>query len=100
MAYRNRADEIAYIRKRRRTQRAQAIAAKGGKCERCGYSGPALTFHHRDPASKLMKLDVRAFTRSMKVLAPELEKCDLLCANCHIELHVRVESITSDAAAS
>ena len=65
------------------------LAAKGGKCVRCGYNRclRALTFHHRDPAAKSFPLDVRnCSNRSNDVLAAEAAKCDLLCANCRAEV--------------
>ena len=92
MPFKNHQDQIRYIKDRRTRRRAEAIELKGGKCENCGYAGLALVFHHRNPSEKSMSLDVRAFTRSMEVLLPELEKCDLLCANCHIEHHGRIVS--------
>lgn len=50
-------------------------------CSICGYSKnpAALQFHHLDPG-----------TRERRVWRPtdkELEKCILVCANCHFELH-------------
>lgn len=64
------------------------LAEMGGKCIRCGYDRclRALTFHHRDPATKEFPLDARnCSNRSHELLAAEADKCDLLCANCHAE---------------
>jgi len=62
----------------------------GGKCQVCGYSKclAALQFHHRDPKDKDMGLDARVLgnVAESKILE-ELKKCDLVCANCHLELH-------------
>ena len=66
------------------------VDLKGGCCEQCGYSKSlrALTFHHRDPEYKSFHLNVRILSqRSMKSILEELSKCDLLCFNCHMELH-------------
>lgn len=55
----------------------------------CGEKHPfLLDFHHRDPNNKLADISflVRRL-RSLKVLQAELEKCDILCANCHRRLH-------------
>jgi hypothetical protein len=54
------------------------------KCTKCGFSHPAaLDFHHRDPTEKestVSKLvSNKRFTRAME----EVEKCEVLCANCH-----------------
>lgn len=62
----------------------------GGKCKVCGYNKnlASLTFHHRDPHDKSFRLDVRNLTnKTMDVLINEADKCDLLCHNCHHELH-------------
>ena len=72
----------------------ELIQLKGGGCELCGYNKcfRALTFHHRDPSLKLFQLDVRHLgNRSMKTCLDEANKCDLLCFNCHMELHEQEE---------
>lgn len=73
---------------RQRQLKAQAIAYKGGRCQTCGYSrcDSALEFHHRDPSQKDFSLGHVGTTTFEKIKA-ELEKCDLLCANCHREAH-------------
>lgn len=66
------------------------IEMKGGKCEICGYDKnvAALQFHHKDPTKKELKLDARSLGNNrMEKILKEFEKCDLLCANCHLELH-------------
>lgn len=58
------------------------------KCVICGYDKHpiALVFHHRDPSTK--KGNVSELARlSIKVALEEIEKCDVLCANCHMILH-------------
>src|SRR5271157_3000322 len=61
-----------------------AIAYLGGKCMRCGYAGhpAAFEFHHRDPEQKDFTIGGVA-NRSWEVIQAELDKCDLLCSNCH-----------------
>lgn len=54
-------------------------------CSICGESDPVvLEFHHRDPKNKddTVASLVRIRASSAKVMA-EIEKCDVLCANCH-----------------
>ena len=66
------------------------IMQKGGKCEICGYSEnfSALEFHHINPDEKELKLDMRSFSNNKyELLSKEVEKCMLLCANCHREIH-------------
>ena len=60
----------------------------GGKCIKCGYDKclEALVFHHRNPSEKEFNLgDKRGYNEQR--LMEELNKCDLLCSNCHIEIH-------------
>jgi hypothetical protein len=57
-------------------------------CVHCDECDPVvLDLHHRDHASKHPKLcgkTNRNFVRlSLEELAAELEKCEVLCANCH-----------------
>lgn len=66
------------------------IKLKGGCCQECGYSGSerALTFHHREPSKKSFALDKRTIqTKSKELILKELDKCDLVCIRCHMELH-------------
>lgn len=66
------------------------IEKSGGKCEICGYnrSRVSLSFHHIDPSEKSFGLDARNISnRSMKSVLEEYKKCQLLCLNCHSELH-------------
>lgn len=59
------------------------------KCERCGESHPAcLQFHHKDPSKKDMAVS-KGITNnwSPEKLKKEIEKCEVVCANCHFKLH-------------
>jgi hypothetical protein len=60
----------------------------GGRCVQCGYDRciKAMTFHHRDPATKEFTVS-QMLDRAWPVLKAELDKCDLLCFNCHMEEH-------------
>jgi hypothetical protein len=75
---------------RGRERKLKLIEMKGGGCEICGYnkSLAALSFHHLDPSIKKIQLDVRSLSnRKWDVVLNEFEKCQLVCANCHMELH-------------
>ena len=68
----------------------EAILSRGAKCGKCGYDKniSALEFHHLDPNLKEYQIDSRRFSNtSIDKLEQELNKCILLCANCHRELH-------------
>lgn len=60
----------------------------GGKCSRCGYDKcfNALEFHHLDPAQKEFHLGARRGL-NIEALRKELDKCILVCRNCHTEIH-------------
>ena len=53
-------------------------------CARCGYNenAEALDWHHVDPDSKLTSVS-RLVSHTPERVRIELEKCILLCANCH-----------------
>ena len=69
-------------------RKAKGVAYLGGKCSRCGYNTcfAALEFHHRDASSKEFSMGNMVSVSKERYLA-ELDKCDLLCANCHREVH-------------
>jgi len=54
------------------------------KCERCGFSHPAaLDFHHRDSSTKEFTIGSRRTLPSNTKTLKEIEKCEVLCSNCH-----------------
>ena len=81
---------IRAVTKRRRKVRLKAIEHLGGKCMRCGYSKypEVLEFHHKNPSQKDFNVSAKGHCRSWNRVKNEIEKCDLLCANCHREIHV------------
>ncbi len=81
---------IHSVAKRRKKTKRMAVEHMGGKCIVCGYSKypEVLEFHHRDPSTKEFNLGLGGLTRSWERIKREVEKCDLLCANCHRERHV------------
>jgi len=64
----------------------------------CGYkkSHRALSFHHRDPALKDFGLSSKGLTRSWEKIVKELDKCVLLCANCHAEVHDGITQLPTE----
>ena len=73
--------------------RENAKKQLGGKCCNCGYNKclAALQFHHREPKDKLFEITNYLWGKAQGFtdddLQKEISKCDLLCANCHAELH-------------
>ena len=66
-----------------------AVEYKGGKCCKCGYDKclDALDLHHLNPAEKDFNLSDRNLSLDWVEITPELDKCILVCANCHREIH-------------
>lgn len=59
------------------------------KCKQCGEKHPAcLQFHHRDENEKSFEIS-RAGTKKLETIIKEIEKCDLVCANCHFKIHYK-----------
>lgn len=89
-------DRAEYLKKavteRRRKLKLMAIEYLGGKCEHCGYDKcpDAFDFHHRDPSQKDFGIG-SGNSISWDRTKVELDKCALLCANCHREEHARLK---------
>jgi len=93
------ADRAEYMReavkKRRKRLREMAREYKGDKCAICGYDRcqRALGFHHIDPKKKDFGLSARGLTRSWEKIKKEIDKCILICANCHMEVHDKITQL-------
>jgi carboxypeptidase C (cathepsin A) len=71
-------------------RKLQLIELLGGCCQKWGYCAnkAALHFHHSDPDTKSIKLDMRILSnRNWETIVAEAGKCELLCSNCHAETH-------------
>ncbi len=82
----------AYQSKYRRNKIRRLKNHFGGKCVICGYDKclDALDFHHKNPEEK--KFSLREYRgRAYKTQLAEAEKCMLVCANCHREIHASKE---------
>jgi hypothetical protein len=96
---------ISYIssRDKDRCMRANTLARKRNQayvsqdkergCQQCGETHPrCLDYHHRDRATKHLAISVlKSRSYSLEILKAEIEKCDLLCANCHRKLEDSLE---------
>lgn len=90
----NREKKIAQVSKYQFDRKSRAIALLGGKCQKCPETHPAaLQFHHRDPETKVFMISSKTLAMPKKypwdVIEAEVQKCDLLCGNCHAKLHSR-----------
>jgi hypothetical protein len=77
-----------YLFKRRSNFKKKQVEYGGNKCKRCGYNKnlTALEFHHLDPNIKEFNPS-SSISRSWNLVKEELDKCILLCSNCHREEH-------------
>lgn len=78
----------------RRRMKLLAIQYMGGKCVRCAYIKcvDALEFHHKDPTQKDFNIAYRGLTKKFETVKAELDKCMLVCANCHREIHAEIRA--------
>lgn len=95
--YADRADYLKKaVAKRRQDLRQKAIVYKGGQCSICGYNkcAQALDFHHLEIGQKDFGISAKGYTRSWSKVKAELNKCVLLCANCHREVHEGITQLS------
>ena len=84
---------IKAVQKRRKKVREIAVEYLGSQCTRCGYNrcAEALEIHHLESSDKDFGISDKGYTRSWKRVRKELDKCELLCANCHRETHAELQ---------
>ncbi len=60
---------------------------KSNICYKCGENDPVLlTFHHKDGYKKIASVS-RLYRKGIDIMKEELDKCIILCHNCHMILH-------------
>lgn len=72
------------VLERVRNNKKKAVEYLGGKCCDCGgiFHPSVYDFHHRDPSEKEDHPE-KTLHRSWDKILFEIDKCDLLCSNCH-----------------
>lgn len=85
--------QIQQVLNRRDSNKAEYILLKGGKCEVCGFeyngeNAACFDFHHIDPSKKEYDPSTAIRLSKEKALL-ELDKCQLVCANCHRLIHYK-----------
>jgi hypothetical protein len=72
-------------KKTKALQKEEWFAFKGGlKCTKCGFDHiAALDFHHEDPSTKEGNVHRFISNGQFAKAYKEIEKCIVLCANCH-----------------
>lgn len=85
-----------HIKAWRQKIKIDLVNYKGGKCVSCDYDKciSALEFHHLDPKEKDFSIGESGKTRAFEKMKEEVDKCVLVCANCHREIHAGLLIIT------
>lgn len=97
--YADRAEYMkAAVSKRRRKLKEMVVEYKGGKCIVCGYKKyvGAFDLHHAGDSKKKFGLSSDGLTRSWIRVKKEADKCILVCANCHREIHGGVSQLPKE----
>lgn len=73
---------------KRQNNKARAVEYLGGRCKRCGFNENMniFHFHHLDPADKKYNISEK-LNKGFEFIRSELNKCILLCINCHLIVH-------------
>ena len=96
--YRCRKCSSASTKKNRAQMMQRVLEYKGSKCEICGYnkSKRALQFHHLDPSKKDFNISMKDLGKTWETIKAELDKCVLLCGNCHAEEHEKLDALQTN----
>lgn len=83
------------VKKYKKNVKQKAIDYKGGKCVICGYNKchRSLCFHHIDSKAKEFQLSDNNKAYCFEKIKIELDKCVLVCSNCHGEIHDNIISL-------
>lgn len=87
---------VVYVNRRRKKIKEMAVQRKGGCCVICKYDkcNSALEFHHLDPAIKSFNISLKGYVKSWEVVKAEVDKCILVCRNCHAEIHAGLVDVS------
>lgn len=78
----------------RQKKKQTLVEYKGGKCERCGLKTHIMDlydFHHIDPSKKEFGLGGGGKNLSIEKCKEEVDKCMLVCKNCHYTIHYELK---------
>ena len=80
------------VKVKRWRNKLAAIKYLGGKCKRCGLECEedmigVFSFHHRNPEEKDFGISSKYDRLSWEKIKKELDKCELVCNNCHGRIH-------------
>lgn len=89
----HRAAEIARGTKRKNALREWLDTYRSSlSCENCGENDPVcLDFHHKDASEKDFSIgDAKRIGWSKETILLEIQKCMVVCANCHRKIHANL----------
>lgn len=82
---------------KRRKIKQDLVEYKGGICECCGINNKEFLsiydFHHKDTKEKDILIS-GSYCRSIESLKKEVDKCMLVCSNCHRIIHEGLNTVT------
>ena len=72
-------------------KKLRLVKEAGGACVLCGYDEcyASLEFHHLDPSAKEIQISVAIGRKGIEACRKEVEKCILVCSNCHGEIEAK-----------
>jgi ABC-type enterochelin transport system substrate-binding protein len=85
---------VEKVIKSRRRKKQLLVEYKGGACEKCGLKSTIMAiydFHHLDPSQKEFGLAAAGKNLSIDQCKKEVDKCILVCKNCHAIIHHELE---------
>lgn len=77
---------------KRNSMKKALVKYKGGACCKCGYNKclRALEFHHLNENEK--DFGISKTCKDFDDLKKEVDKCILVCSNCHAEIHEELDN--------
>lgn len=77
-----------YVKDSRKRRKEDIVYVMGGCCQICGYDRAitALELHHLNPEEKEFGIGT-ILNKNWELMDNEIQKCILVCANCHREIH-------------
>ena len=90
MPLKTKEERNAYQLRRRDSRKKQLIEHFGDKCADCGgsFHQAAYDFHHINPLEKKFEI-APGLDRNWNVIMEEVQKCVMLCSNCHRVRHYK-----------
>lgn len=88
-------DNYERVKSYRQRMKEKLVNYKGGKCQLCGYDKciTSLEFHHLNPNEKDFGISTYSNLKWETIIS-EVNKCIMVCANCHREIHAGLRDVS------